>query len=227
MSDAIKANTVAPTNQVPVADRKYFIGNENAKIKISVVGNSITFHGIKEEIGWTTPCGMAASDIDHDYVHVLSKLLEDNGFDCYMKVDQLSHWEVNYRDNITQKYSYIKDFNPDYFVFRLGENITEERMDISLAGYMKELIDFVTSEKTKVIMTTCFWKNDSVDDVIRKIAKERNYPVVELNDLGEREDMKAIGLFDHSGVSVHPGDKGMAEIAKRIYSCIKKCIEEN
>ena len=29
--------------------------------------------------------------------------------------------------------------------------------------------------------------------------------------------MKAVGKFAHAGVAAHPGDRGMAEIAERIY----------
>ena len=43
-----------------------------------------------------------------------------------------------------------------------------------------------------------------------------------MNDLGEDEKMKAIGLFEHDGVANHPGDTGMAAIAERILCALKE-----
>ena len=54
------------------------------------------------------------------------------------------------------------------------------------------------------------------------IAKEKNYPLVSLGDLGELDEMKAIGKFEHSGVAAHPGDKGMQNIADRIWYEMEK-----
>lgn len=31
----------------------------------------------------------------------------------------------------------------------------------------------------------------------------------------------AIGLFEHEGVSIHPGDLGMKRIAERIVNCMR------
>ena len=52
----------------------------------------------------------------------------------------------------------------------------------------------------------------------------RNCPFIYLGDLGEDESMMAIGLFKHSGVAVHPGDKGMQTIADRIYVELQRLI---
>jgi hypothetical protein len=41
--------------------------------RILFLGNSITMHGAKPSIGWSNNCGMAASALDKDYVHVLTR----------------------------------------------------------------------------------------------------------------------------------------------------------
>lgn len=226
MSKSIDANTVDAKDQLKKEQMVFYIGSPDAKIKIAIVGNSITRHGIKESIGWTKLCGMAASDEAHDYVHILYSLLKKDGYDVCFMVNQLSYWEVNYKNDITLHYDDIRAFGADYFVFRLGENVERENVG-EFKRYMEELIDFVINDKTRVIMTTCFWKYEDVDNAIKTVAEKRSYPLVDLGDLGERDDMKAIGMFEHTGVAAHPGDKGMAEIAKGIYKEIVNDIKEH
>ena len=74
-----------------------------------------------------------------------------------------------------------------------------------------------------MILTTGFWHHPG-DDAIRELGKELNLPVVELGDLGERDDMKAIGLFEHRGVANHPGDLGMQTMSDRIFQILKEYL---
>ena len=64
------------------------------------------------------------------------------------------------------------------------------------------------------------------DEAIKEFAQENNIPFVDLGDLGELDEMKAVGLFEHSGVAAHPGDLGMEKIAERIYDKIDPTIRK-
>ena len=70
-------NTVSAIGQLKDTEYVTYHLKENAKFRVLFVGNSITRHGIKEEIGWTRDCGMAASCLEKDYVHLVVKGLEE------------------------------------------------------------------------------------------------------------------------------------------------------
>ena len=55
----------------------FIYNNPNSKLRILFVGNSITKHAPKPSIGWNRDCGMAASSIEHDYVHLIVKKIMD------------------------------------------------------------------------------------------------------------------------------------------------------
>ena len=52
-----------------------------------------------------------------------------------------------------------------------------------------------------------------------------NAAFVRISDLGEMAEMKAYGLFEHSGVAAHPGDRGMQAIADRILEKLPAVID--
>lgn len=218
----IEKNTVSAFDQVKKEQSTFYIGLEDAPIRMVIVGNSITRHGLAPDIGWNKVCGMAASDEEHDYVHILCRMLKDSGKNVYTMVNQLSYWETHYREQILKYYQDIQDFKPDIFVFRLGENIWGERFDPCLKTAMDEMLDFFCLPTTQIILTTGFWKNAEVDDIINRVAQDRGLDVVYLGDLGELPEMKAPGLYDHGGVANHPGDKGMAMIAQRVFDAIMR-----
>lgn len=220
MRDYIRENTVDADNQIKEGQMIFYLGEPDAKIRIAIVGNSITRHGIKMEIGWPRLCGMAASDEDHDYVHVLYKKLCEAGYSVHFMVSHLSHWEKNYDEAKLTDYSDIKEFKPDYFLFRLGENVPHEVTQEMMEKRIEELVNYISSSNTKSIFTTSFFPYPAIDNAIEAVAKKTNSDFIKINDLGQDDKMKAIGLFEHFGVSVHPGDLGMEHIATRIFNCI-------
>ena len=67
-------------------------------------------------------------------------------------------------------------------------------------------------------VTTCFWKNEIVDDGIRDLAAMRGEPCVDI--VCTAEDQMALEPFDHKGVAMHPGDRGMEMIAEKIAQAV-------
>ena len=220
--DAIKDNTVSAKGQMDNSSLISFLGNNDAGIRILVVGNSITRHGPNKEIGWERDWGMAASAPEKDFVHRLYAKIKESGKNIYMRISQCADWEVNIADEkYFLNYKADKDFGADIIVFRLGENIACENRPF-FKNATERFISYLKGEKARVIFTTCFWKNGVVDNAIREIAKYNGCSCIELGDLGDNSEMRATGEFEHTGVAAHPSDKGMENIAERIFKVLVK-----
>lgn len=210
----IKNNTVAASNQmVNASSIVSYMGDKNAPLKILVVGNSITRHGPKAEIGWDRDWGMAASAPEKDYVHLLYAKLRAAGVNPYMMIRQASGWEIGFlNEDILDKFAEERAFDADIVVYRLGENVKKDTKH----AFREKLEAFINHicPRGKVVFTTNFWKNEIVDDGIRDLAAKRGEPCVDI--VCTAEDQMALEPFDHKGVAMHPGDKGMEMIAKKI-----------
>ncbi|MBO4262544.1 MAG: hypothetical protein J5903_02025, partial [Clostridia bacterium] len=120
-------NTVSAVNQINATADLSFLGDPNAPLKVLVVGNSILRHSPKADIGWNNDWGMAASAQDKDFVHRLYAKLTESGKNVYMRIRQCAEWEVGFlNEGILKNYDGERDFRPDVFVFRLGENVAEQ-----------------------------------------------------------------------------------------------------
>jgi hypothetical protein len=127
-ADDLQKNVVPAERQVKRAFRTF--GKENGSPRVLYVGNSITRHGPKPDIGWTNDCGMAASSIEKDYVHVnaamVAKVKPNAEFACLNVADSL---ERKFSDPGWKPETYFKDvkaFKPDIVVFFFGRERRED-----------------------------------------------------------------------------------------------------
>lgn len=215
----IEKNTVSAKNQLDEWKFIRFVNPEGKGRRIMFVGNSITVHGIRPELGWHWEWGMAASSQETDYVHLVMDEVKKTDEDAAFCITQISRWEVNFNKDYQRAielHRESRDFDADVIIIRCVENCPRDNFDEEL--FIKSytaMIDYLNKNNARVILTTSFWKN-IFDEAIIKVGRERGYPVIYLGDLGERDDMKAIGQFEHKGVANHPNDNGMREIAARI-----------
>lgn len=216
----IDKNTVSAENQMIGSSVVSFLGDPGAKKRILIVGNSITRHGPKADIGWDRDWGMAASSPEKDYVHRLFSMLGDR--DVFIRIRQSAEWERGLRcDGILDRFDGERDFDADVVVFRLGENVPKDDKHLFEDG-LRKFIAHVCPH-SKVLFTTCFWENPTVDDAIVKVAAERNEICVD-GCFSKDEKNMAIGQFEHSGVAHHPSDEGMLMIAQAIFGQLKNMI---
>lgn len=224
-SKNIALNTVSSKDQLEVNSYVKIINRENSAFKVLFVGNSITRHAPKADIGWNGDWGMAASCEANDYVHRTVSMLEEKYGAVSYCVAQLATWERDYihtADVMAEHYTAVRDFAADLVVIRIGENINrEEHEKVSCKPYYDEMIRyFAANPHAKVIVTDNFWKRESLDKAFREVAEERGYIFCHIGDLEDDKRTMALGLFEHRGVSIHPGDYGMEMIAKRIFEAV-------
>ena len=216
-------NDVPALGQLKGNDCVSFELTENADIKILFLGNSITRHGKAENLGWYGDWGMAASAKENDYVHKLKEKFAQNGVKVSVCIANLSEWERTRDMNLLKtKYLPALQFKADYIIVRLGENAMLDKYLHEFERCYENLAALFSQNGAQVVLTDLFWEYEPFDNFVAVLAKEHGYAFVKIHDLGNDETMKASGKFSHNGVAAHPGDKGMAEIAERIYRAINK-----
>ncbi len=211
-------NTVSAENQMINSSTVSFLGNKDAPYRILIVGNSITRHGPKAEIGWTGDWGMAASAPERDYVHRLYEKLTAAGRDVFIRVRQASEWELHFsEDDCLSRFLEDRAFGADLVIFRLGENVPKEKR-ACFGEATETFVDYLANGHADVLLTTGFWESPVQDGAIRALAEKRGFVCAEITCT--EDAMMAFGLFEHKGVAAHPGDDGMEMIAARIASKI-------
>ncbi len=222
--EQIEKNTVKAKNQLKKNNFVTFENESGKGKRIMFVGNSITRHGILPSIGWNNDFGMAASSKDKDYVHRLIKKFNTDYEDPSFCICQVAEWESHYKngEDVLKLFLPAREFNADIIIFRAVENCPRKDFEPqTFKDELQKLISYLNpTGKAKIVMTTSFWKHTATPYLL-EFAKENDIPIAELEDLGEDDRMKAIGLFEHEGVANHPGDKGMEAIAERIYKLLK------
>lgn len=186
-------------------------------MKLLFLGNSITRHGQKTEIGWDGDYGMAASKPENDYVHVLCDMLEKAGKHVIAKAENISYAETAPGEGSNERAEKLLSFGADIVVFRIGENIADEKAE-AFARNLPPLID--AFKAVPVFIVSCFWKKDKIEKILEDTAARCGVHFVSLKAI-QGEEYQAIGEYEHTGVAAHPSDKGMKAIAELIFNAIE------
>lgn len=197
--------------------------------KILFVGNSITSHGPKADIDWHGNWGMAATSLDRDYVHVVTKALATKqGAKPEIMVKNVADFErkhVGY--DIVGKYADAAAFKADLVILCIGENVAALKTPEAQAKYQEQVTALLktlkSNPKAAIIVRSSFWPSEAKDTAMRKACEAVGGTFVDISALSkdERNYARSERPYKHAGVANHPGDRGMAAIAEEIVKAVK------
>ncbi len=225
MANDFFKNTVSSKGQLEENEFVSFHWAENEKLRVLFVGNSITRHGIKKDIGWYRDCGMAASSIEKDYVHVTVAQLEKQYGPVSFCIAQVAQWERAFYETNLEAYRPARDFGADIVIVRVGENTQhsdEVLQEKNYCAHFGKMCEYFCEGARKTVVTGLFFRRDTIEASIEQVAGEKGYAFVKIDHLGDRDDCKALTEYAHEGVARHPNDHGMGEISKAILSGLNR-----
>ncbi len=220
-------NIVSSVNQNEVDE--FLFPNKDSKLRILFVGNSITKHAIMPSIGWTRDCGMAASDIDHDYVHVMVKMIKEK-YDPNVSYAmlQVANYERQFMQ-ITPDELYpekmAQSFGADIILFFFGANVPktydpmpDEEKPKRFAQAYEDLRTHLKTENNTIFHSMGFYIRPVLEKEKLEVIEKYGDTYIDISDIRERDDTH--GMFNH------PGDLGMQVLAERFFSVLEPKIKE-
>lgn len=204
-------------NIVPATNQNHtniFLGDENGSPRVLFVGNSITRHGKKPDIGWNRDCGMAASDADHDYVHVFWRKFRETHPEASFGILQVATFERGFDKGFDPADSYRDAINwkPDIVFTFFGANVDgaydkAETHEITFGEKYEELINLLDSGNTRFYHSEGFYIRPVLNAEKKAVCDKRGDTWIEMSDINSRADTH--GMFNH------PNDLGMQLIAEK------------
>ncbi len=192
--------------------------------KILFLGNSITYHPPKPEIGWTGDWGMDASSRENDYAHLVASYVTAlNGGTApdvtAVNIFNYGGFEQKYAtyDAETELYD-LYNWEPDIVVFELGDNstaslTTQAARDAFAAGMADVLSVFKNRNQPEMFVVSTFWPSTITDGILRQACSDAGGAFVDISMLYQNS-------ANRGGWGGHPSDAGMAAIAGRVWGAM-------
>lgn len=189
------------------------------------LGNSLTYTGVPEEEPDKEKRGLTSTCKGKDYVHVLLKMIsEQKNVNIKYSLLNIAQFERTFTQHSFEmnKLSLAENKQPDFLFVQIGENVAKD--DIVDSGrfeeeYVKLLSLFPNSKR---IITIPFWPEKEKQYAITNVAIKSSSYLVDISHLGAGTDKNNFASsykeYAKPGVGAHPGDYGMANIARCLYA---------
>lgn len=213
---------IVPSENQNIGD--YFPQGGGNGIKVLFVGNSITKHAPKPQIGWTNNCGMAASCLEKDYVHLTAAKIKELDPNMSFSILQVANFERQFpTKDIYADYKTAIDYKADIIIMFFGANVSkdydkEENPAVKFGDKYEELRNALNSHGTAAVFhSEGFYIRPVLNAEKKAVAERLGDTYIELGDIITREDTH--GRYNH------PSDKGMQEIADLFFKTIEPTLK--
>lgn len=202
------------------------------EVNYFAIGNSITIHGTCDY--WWNEVGMAASDSELDYYHLVLKYLKGSNENVMGKTFNYAVWETQShdRDEVLNHLDPYLSLKLDIITIQLGENVSDtatyEEGFISLVKYVK-----TKAPNARILVIDDFWNNADRNQIKINAIESTGVERVSLEGIADNseyycevgatvyDDDGNAHVVEHDGVVKHPGDSGMKEITDRVIEKLK------
>ena len=184
--------------------------------RVVVLGNSIVSSAPAPQLGWEYSWGMAASARDKDFVHLLMKDIHSRDTTVDIAWKNVAGFERRYRTYHFSELDSLK--GADLYIVKLAENVLDTATDF--IPYYDSLLHYLDTRGAVKVIMDGFWKNP-VNKKLDSYAGSHHLPFIYISDLSGDKSMEAGDHYKNYGVSVHPSDKGMQAIEKRIWDYVQ------
>ncbi|MBV7535961.1 SGNH/GDSL hydrolase family protein [Duganella sp. sic0402] len=193
---------------------------------IFVFGNSITHHLPNKNLGWYGDWGMAASDSSQDFVSQLAKMMTDKSGTPW-KADTISGVDLEQGPatfKLSERAQQLAQ-KADIVVVELGDNFHDTPVTPAAAfadAYAKTLAA-LRPANGKLMCVSTWWVSAPKNKIIADACQAAGGTYVDISGLQAVAANMAGSeqRIANKGVAAHPGDKGMRQIAERIFKAVK------
>ena len=212
-------NIVSSKNQ----NKKCMFWDLAEKPKILFVGNSITKHAPNVELNWLNDCGMAASEKEKDYVHIIKREIRKKYPNASFGILQVADFEREFDTfDIENEYKKAKEFSADLIIMFFGANVPKSYDElpnpiVSFSERYEKLRNFLDNGiDTNFIHSQGFYIRPKLDKEKETVAQKHGDIFVNIEDIRTLDETH--GRFNH------PSDYGMQLIAERFLKHIDEIL---
>lgn len=236
IKDDVSEETLSTFNREPYKSANGIIDNGYRRtLSVMFLGNSLTITGVpEEENDKEHDRGLASTQIDNDYVHVLLQMISKK------KAVNIKYTTMNIADferNLSRvsfdrsQLANVLVKEPDYVIFQIGENVSRKDVSENGANFERRYSEMIAGFNSSIkIVCLPFWPEKDKNIHITNVAVTNGAYLVDLSHLGSGIDPQNFALsskkYRQLGVGEHPGDYGMKNIAENLFTIFNATLKE-